>query len=227
MKYYSWLVNVTYLYMFKCKSQFHLTKVLRSVLFASLWSLPLHFNSVPFHSLHCNSLQFCSLQPNSVLFTSIEFISVLFICSGQPERRTSSTSSIPCLTPSHGATVYIHPLLWLGKNCCNHSLCTHLLLPYHFLHLCHCLHCLQGHSINKQTKYLCLQLQTRLLMVLVIKHLQPLHNCRCGVQHCLSEILWWFLQKVYKTMPRKADWRWHIIICELSYHDLWSLRRNW
>ena len=83
-------------------------------------------------------------------------------------------------------------------------------------------------KVIASTKYLHLQLQTWLLVVSVNKylHLQPLRNCRCRIQHCLGKMLRWFLQKVYKTMPRKADWRWHIIICELSYHVLWSLMTN-
>ena len=49
-------------------------------------------------------------------------------------------------------------------------------------------------KVIASTKYLHLWLQTRLLVVLVIKHLQPLHNWRCGVQHCLGKMLFWFLQ---------------------------------
>ena len=101
---------------------------------------------------------------------------------------------------------------WWGKNTTTIQ-CAHIFFS--------CIIFVTVFTVDKviaSTKCLHPQLQTRLLVVLAIKHLQPLHSC--------GKMPWWFLQKVYKAMPRKGHWKWHVVICELSYHDQWSLMIN-
>ena len=123
-----------------------------------------HFSHIPFCSLHLNSVLFTSVKFISILFTSFHFTPVEFICSGQPEEKPQYFFWPGEIAPTvHCAHISFFPIIIIFVTVFTVD------------------------KVMASTKCLHQQLQTSLLVVLVTILLQPLHNCRCGVQHHLGK----------------------------------------